>query len=409
VKRTVLNIVFTGHVDHGKSTLIGRLLIDTGSLPDSKVEEVKKVSRELGKEAELAYVTDYLKEEREQNITIDTTQVHFQTGKRAYVIIDAPGHVEFIKNMITGTSQAEAAVLIVDASEGVLEQTRRHAYLIHLLGLKKLVVVINKMDLVGYSEKRYIEVKDELARFLGGLSLEPLYTIPVSAREGENVSVRSRKMQWHRGGCFLKALDSLKQKKLLHNKLPLRFPVQDVYEVDGESVVVGRIVSGTIEKGQEVVELPSGRLNSIESIKIFDSEKQRAEAFESIGVILQEPSLVKRGSVLVPKEDIPELNITLRASVFWMSDPPWGAEKQHRLQCSTQEVPCRVEKISKKMNSSTMELVEKDKDRLHKYEVGDVLIRTENPILTESFMAGGEFGRFVIKDEGRVAGVGIVI
>jgi small GTP-binding protein len=232
MRRTALNIVFTGHVDHGKSTLIGRLLINTNSLPESKVEEVRKVSEELGKEAELAYVTDYLKEEREQNITIDTTQIHFRTKSRDYVIIDAPGHVEFIKNMITGSSQAEAAVLIVDVSEGVLEQTRRHAYLLHLLGLDAVIAVINKMDIVGYSEERYVEVKDQLIDFLTGLPMNPLHVIPVSAREGDNISEETGMMPWYRGRCFLRALDSLKEEKVSYSSMPLRFPVQDIYEVE---------------------------------------------------------------------------------------------------------------------------------------------------------------------------------
>jgi sulfate adenylyltransferase large subunit len=409
MKRKALNIVFTGHVDHGKSTLIGRLLIDTSSLPESKIEEVRRVSKELGKEAELAYITDYLREEREQNITIDTTQIHFKTKKRDYIIIDSPGHVEFIKNMITGTSQAEAAVLIVDVTEGVLEQTRRHAYLIHLLGIRKAVVVINKMDLCDYSEDGYAEVKDEIIKFLSGIGLEPLCAIPVSARDGENISEKSQKMPWYRGPCLLKALDCLKPEKAIHKRQSLRFPVQDVYTVYGDRVAVGKIASGYLHKGYEVIALPSGEAVIVASIKTFDGNKKRAEPSESIGIGFQDSSSVKRGFILVGKDDIPELSDTFRASVFWMFDKPWDVTKSYGLQCSTQDVTCRIEKISRKIDSSTLEVIEKDMDRLHRYETGDVVIRTEPPILTDSFAEGSEFGRFVVKQEGRVVGVGLIM
>jgi sulfate adenylyltransferase large subunit len=409
MRRRALNIVFTGHVDHGKSTLIGRLLIDTNSLPESKIEEVRRVSKELGKEAELAYITDYLREEREQNITIDTTQIHFKTKKRNYVIIDSPGHVEFIKNMITGTSQAEAAVLIVDVTEGVQEQTRRHAYLIHLLGIRKAVVVINKMDLCGYSEDGYAEVKDEIIKFLSGLGLEPLCAIPVSARDGENISARSRNMPWYRGPCFLKALDCLKPEKAVHDRQSLRFPVQDVYTVDGDRVAVGKIASGYLHKGQEVIALPLGEIVRVSSIKTFDGDKKRAEPSESIGICFKNSSSLTRGTVLVTKDDIPELRDTFRASVFWMFVKPWVVTKPYGLQCSTQDVTCRIEKITRKINSSTLEVIERDLDRLQRYEAGDLVIRTERPILTESLSERSEFGRFVVKQEGRVIGIGFIM
>ena len=177
-----MNIVFVGHVDHGKSTLIGRLLYDTNSLPPDKVEEVKKTCEALGKDMEFGFILDHLQEEREQGITIDTCQIFFKTPKRNYVIIDAPGHVEFIKNMITGASQAEAAILIIDANEGVKEQTKRHAYILGMLGLKQIIVLINKMDLADYKEERFNEVKQDIALFFEKLNLKPSYTIPVAAK-----------------------------------------------------------------------------------------------------------------------------------------------------------------------------------------------------------------------------------
>ncbi|GAI20377.1 unnamed protein product, partial [marine sediment metagenome] len=195
----VLSFVIVGHVDHGKSTLIGRLLYDTDSLPSDKIEEIKKVSAGQGKRTEFAYLLDHLEEERKQGITIDTTQVFFKTGKRHYVIIDAPGHVEFVKNMITGASQAEAAVLIVDVTEGVKEQTRRHSYMLSLLGLHQAVVVLNKMDLVDFSEERFNTIKKDVQKWLKSINIEPILDIPISAIKGDNIAKKSENMNWYTG------------------------------------------------------------------------------------------------------------------------------------------------------------------------------------------------------------------
>jgi sulfate adenylyltransferase large subunit len=410
--KNTFKIVFTGHVDHGKSTLIGRLLIDTKSLPDDKLSEIKKISAQLGKEAELAYVTDYLKEEREQNITIDTTQIFFRTSARDYVIIDAPGHVEFIKNMITGTSQAEAAVLLVDASEGVLEQTKRHAYLINMLGLEKVIVAVNKMDLVNYSENIFNEVAKEVGYFLEELSLKPVFTVPVSAKEDVNISVKpsvkSRKMKWYKGPSFLKALSSLKIDRDNDGDKPLRFPVQDVYTIGNEKIAVGRIESGRMFKDQSVVCLPSGSKNSVCSIRVFGKEKKRAEAQESIGIVMKDLDSIKRGIVVVGEQDKPELSDKIKASVFWMKDEPLSLQERLEIRCSTQEVDCGVEVIDRKIDSSTLEVIEDNIDKLLKYEVGEVYIRTRHPIAVEKFGYSKELGGFILKHDGDVAGVGIV-
>ena len=241
----VLNFVIVGHVDHGKSTLIGRLLYDTDSLAPDKIEEIKKASTGQGKRTEFAYLLDHLEEERKQGITIDTTQVFFKSPKRRYVIIDAPGHVEFVKNMITGASQAEAAVLIVDVKEGVQEQTRRHSYMLSLLGLNQVVVVLNKMDLVDFSEQRFNTVKAEAQKWLKSINIEAMYYIPISAIEGDNVAAKSKNMGWYTGPTFLDSLDTMKNKQPPENK-PLLFPIQDVYKIDnGQKIHVER---GIIEK-----------------------------------------------------------------------------------------------------------------------------------------------------------------
>ncbi|HCK33101.1 MAG TPA: adenylyl-sulfate kinase, partial [Rhodospirillaceae bacterium] len=235
-----MRIVIVGHVDHGKSSLIGRLLFDTDSLPPNKQEEIRTMSEKRGMDMEWSFVLDSFQAERDQAITIDTTQIWFSTDKRDYVIIDAPGHREFLKNMISGAAAAEAAILVVDANEGVREQTKRHAYLLHLLGLRQIVVAVNKMDLVNYDEARFKEVSDEVNAYLTSIGLEAKSIVPISARTGDNVAQKTQAMPWYKKGDVIEQLDSFEPLASLSDK-PLRFPVQDVYRFDGQRTLVGRI------------------------------------------------------------------------------------------------------------------------------------------------------------------------
>ncbi len=391
-----LSFVMVGHVDHGKSTLIGRLLYDTGSLPPDKIEEIKAASQEQGREVEFAYVMDHLEEERSRNITIDTAQIFFKTPQREYVIIDAPGHKEFLKNMITGASQAEAAVLIVDAEEGVREQTQRHAYIISLLGLEQLIVVVNKLDVLDYSEEKYKEIDKELAKFLEKIGLKPNYVIPISAKKGDNVSNRSENMDWYDGVTFLEALDSFKNLPSSFEK-PLRFPVQDVYRIDGEQVLVGRLEAGRLNVGDEVLFLPAEKKAVVAAIKEFLVEgKKTAEAGESIGMVLVEEAEIGRGEVACRPSESAPVSDRFKASVFWMSPQPLDREEPLLFKCATEEVPARIEKIEERINSSTLEILEEDARRLNDTEVGEVIISTEKPVVIESFYKTKELGRFVL-------------
>ena len=233
-----MKIVFVGHVDHGKSTLIGRIFYDTNSFPDGKVEQIKKACDAEGMEFEYSFLLDALLEEQEQNITIDTTQIQFRTGKRNYVIIDAPGHKEFLKNMITGAASADAAVLLIAANEGVREQSRRHGYLLSLLGIKQVIVAVNKMDLVGWSQEKFEALKSEYIEFLKQVGMEAKLFVPVSARNGDNVKDRSANTPWYSGPTILDALDHF-QPPASARELPLRFPVQDVYRFDDRRIIAG--------------------------------------------------------------------------------------------------------------------------------------------------------------------------
>ncbi len=403
-----LRFVMVGHVDHGKSTLIGRLLYDTESLPPDKMDEIRIASEEQGKEVEFAYVMDHLEEERARSITIDTAQTFFKTPRREYVIIDAPGHKEFLKNMITGASQAEAAVLIVDAAEGVREQTQRHAFMIDMLGLEQLIVVVNKMDSVDFSEERFEKVKKDQVEFLGRVHLSPTYVIPISAKLGDNVSNRSKKMDWYSGKTFLEALDSFVNLPSVLEK-PLRYPVQLLHQVEGEEVVMGRVEAGILRRGEELVFLPSGEKSRIKKIMEFGTEgREEAEAGRSTGIVLDPPVQPARGEVAcVPGEEPPVTN-RFPASVFWMSPAPFRIEEEILIRVSTEEVPARVVEIKERVDSSTLEILEENAKVLNDTESGEVVIETARPIVVESFYRTKELGRFVLVRRHDVVAGGII-
>ncbi len=390
-----MNIVFVGHVDHGKSTLIGRLLYDTNSLPKDKVEEVKKTCEALGKDMEFGFILDHFQEEREQGITIDTCQIFFKTPKRNYVIIDAPGHVEFIKNMITGASQAEAAILIIDANEGVKEQTKRHAYILGMLGLKQIIVLINKMDLVDYKEERFNEVKQDIAIFFKKLNLKPSYTIPVAAKYGDNIAKESKKMIWYKGKTFLSCLDTFKVKEKSSDKA-LRFPIQDAYKIDDKRIFAGRIESGTIRQGDEITILPQNTKTKVKSVEKFLEKPTMAEAGESIGITTEDPLFIERGNI-VCNGSLPMVTDRIKANVFWMSKKDFNINEMITLKIATQEVSAKIEKIEKKINSSTLEEIKEDIDTLKNNEAGTMIIKTLSPIVADDFNYVPELGRFVFE------------
>jgi sulfate adenylyltransferase large subunit len=391
-----LKFVIVGHVDHGKSTLIGRLLFDTKSLPASKLEEVERISKELGREVEFAFVMDHLQEERDQGITIDTAQTFFQTDRRDYVIIDAPGHKEFIKNMITGASQAEAAVLIVDAEEGVREQTRRHAYLLSMLGLEQVAVVINKMDRVGFARERFEEVSAATSRFLEALGIRAMHVIPISAKLGDNVAQRSGGMGFYDGPTVLEALDAFRVLPRPTEK-PMRMPVQDVHKVGDKRMLLGRIESGTLRAGQEVVFLPSGSTSRVRTIeKFMEPPLESASAGESVGVTLDDALFVERGEVACPPDSRARVTDTVQASVFWMSRQPMAAGEALKIKCATQEVPAKVHRIARRIDSSTLEVIDENASELQNNEIAELTVETKSPVAFETFYDVAELGRFVL-------------
>ncbi len=401
-----LKFVIVGHIDHGKSTLIGRLLYDTGSIPKEKIEEIKQICDSLGKEIEFGYVMDHLEEEREQGITIETTQTFFRTTKRNYVIIDAPGHVEFLKNMITGASQAEAAILIVDASEGVKEQTKRHAYILSMLGITQVIVVINKMDLIKYEKEIFDSIKNDLLKFLNKININPSYIIPISAKDGDFVALKSSKLSWYTGATLLEALDSFMPRERSVDK-PLRFAVQDVYNFN-KRIVVGRVESGLLKKGQLIKVPTTGEHTKVKSIEEFLKNPEEAEPGKSVGFTTEDKLFIDRGNVIVDSNDN-SFNVTseFRASIFWMDKLPYKIGTPIFLRCNTQEVMCTIYSIIKLIDSSSLEVLDSNLGIIKNREAADVLLKTDKEIVIDDFLEIPETGRFVLGKDVTVAG-GIV-
>lgn len=398
-----LKIVIVGMVDHGKSTFTGRLLYDTGSLPDAKLEEIKKASQELGKDVEFAFLLDHLQEEREQEMTIDTTQIFFRTNKRRYVIIDAPGHVEFIKNMITGAAQADAAVLIVDASKGIEVQTKRHAVILGMLGINKVIVVINKMDLAAYEKQKYDSVKKDVLNFLNSIGITPTQVVPISAKKGDFVAEYTETMPWYEGPSVLDALDLLEGQQPDYEK-PLVYPVQDTYYF-GERLLVGRVESGKLAKGEEIIVLPANKKTTVADIKVFEKEKTEAMAGECVALTLTDLFPMERGNVIANELTRPFVTNSFHATIFWLTGNLTKGEKL-TLKCSTQETPCNINSIMARYDSSTMNIIMGEE--LKETEVGEVVIKTEKPLCVTHFTDVPELGRFVIVKGNDVVAGGIV-
>ncbi|WP_368490904.1 GTP-binding protein [Clostridium sp. BJN0013] len=406
--RENLNIVVVGHVDHGKSTLIGRLLYDTNSLPEGEIEKVKKISEDNGKKFEYAYLLDAFEEEQKQGITIDITMLQFFTQKRDYVIIDAPGHKEFLKNMISGAASAEAAILVVDAKEGVMEQSKRHGYILSLIGIKKVFVVINKMDLVDYSEKRFNEVQVEFNEFLNNINIYPERYIPISASKGENIAKKSDKMPWYNGQTVLESMDNIEKDRGIEEK-DLRFPIQDVYKFDNRRIIAGRIQSGTLKKGDEIIIYPSGKSTRVKSIEAWQ-EKDKSDvavAGMSVGITLEDEFYNKRGEVICHKGSPITVGNVFNANVFWLGNNKLVKDKTYKLKIETQEVKFNIISVNKIIDASTLNSSE-NLNFLKKNDVAEVTIKTEEPICFDEFSQFQSTGRFVIVDGYDISGGGII-
>jgi bifunctional enzyme CysN/CysC len=406
--RPQVRIVIVGHVDHGKSTLVGRLLHETGSLPEGKLEMLKAVSARRGMPFEWSFLLDALQTERDQGITIDTTQIRFRTGSRDIVLIDAPGHAEFLRNMITGASQADGAVLIIDALEGVRDQTRRHGYLLHLLGVKQVAVVVNKMDRVDFSAARFEEISDEISAHLIGLGLTPSAVIPISARDGDGVSKRSPRTSWYFGPTVVEALDALEPARPLE-ALSLRLPVQAIYKFDDRRIVAGRIESGHLAAGDEIVIMPAGKIAKIKSVEGWPASpvKGRQRAGRSVGITLDRELFIERGDVIAHVATAPRDTRRIRARIFWLHEQPLMSGASILLRLGTRETRATVVAIEKAVDPG--ELASVETKSIARNHVGEIDIALAQPVAADPYTDNPRTGRLVIEVNGRIAGGGLVL
>ncbi|MDE2223514.1 MAG: 50S ribosome-binding GTPase, partial [Candidatus Omnitrophica bacterium] len=410
--REQMNVVIVGHVDHGKSTLVGRLLAETGSLPEGKLEAVKAQCLRNAKPFEYAFLLDALKDEQAQGITIDTARSFFKSAKRDYIIIDAPGHIEFLKNMISGAARAEAALLLIDAHEGIRENSKRHGYMMRFLGIKNIAVCVNKMDLVNYDSKVFDQIKADYTKFLKDIDLNPQAFIPIAAFHGDNMIAPSPKMPWYKGGCVLDVLDGF-QKAAPLNQLPFRMPVQDIYkfteEGDERRIVAGRVETGAIQVGEDIIFLPSGKKNRIKSIEYFNGPA-RNEAFagQSVGFTYATEIYIRPGEILCKaSEKLPHVSNKFRANVFWMGKQPLIKGKTYKLKIATQQVPVIIAEIEHVLNAA--ELASSQKPHVDRHEVGEIIFETLKPVAFDTVGDIAPTGRFVLVDNYEIAGGGIIL
>ena len=411
--RAQMNIVIVGHVDHGKSTVIGRLLADTGTLPKGKLESVKANCRKNSKPFEYAFLLDALKDEQSQGITIDMARCFFKTAARDYIIIDAPGHIEFLKNMITGASRAESALLVIDVDEGIKENSKRHGQMVSMLGVKQVTVLVNKMDLVDFSEEVFEKLKADYSEFLAQIKVKPVSFIPVSAREGDNIATLSDRMPWYKGATVLQQLDGFTSDKQLQDK-PFRFPVQDIYKFtrqnDDRRIVAGTVAAGSVSVGDEVLFLPSGKQSAIQSVETFNTAlKQIATTGDAFGFTLTTQIYIRPGELMVkPSEPLPEVGTRFRVNIFWVGRAPMILEKEYKLKIGSARASVKLAEICNTLDASDLSY-SNNKHQLDCRDVGECILETSRPIAFDPAAASETTGRFVIVDNYEIAGGGIVI
>ncbi len=404
-----IKIVIAGHVDHGKSTLVGRLLCDTGQVHADRKKKVERKCKRDGKRFEFAFLLDAFEEEQDQGVTIDATETRWDFGGRRFLLIDTPGHREFSKNMVTGASRADAAILLIDAAEGIREQFRRHGHILAMLGITRVIVAVNKMDLAECNARKFAAIKTEATAFLTGIGIPPAAIIPVSAVHGDNLLKKSRKMPWYGGKTLAGALLDIKVSRNPASE-PLRFSVQDVYKFDEKRIYAGRVESGIIRKGEEVKFLPSGQTARVKTIERWREPGARAAKHgDCVGITLTDQLFVERGEVAAGLAHAPEAADTVRANIFWMGDRPLKAGREYRFRLAAQEAGCRLVSVENVIDAETFEKVDASGDEIARNNMGDVTLQLDRPVVHDAFSKAPAMGRFVLADDGRVSGGGIIL
>ncbi len=408
-----MDIVAVGHVDHGKSTVIGRLMADTGSLPDGKLDQVKAMCKINARPFEYAFLLDALKNEQAQGITIDTARCFFNTPKRHYIIHDAPGHVEFLKNMITGASRAQAALLVIDAKEGVRENSKRHGYILSMLGIRQISVLVNKMDLLDWDQAAFDAIRHEYADFLGRLGVHPLSFVPVSARDGANIVHRAVEAPWYDGPTVLEQVEDFKR---LDDDLdrPFRMPLQDVYKFtaagDDRRIFVGTVETGRIRPGDNVVFLPSGKHSTVRTIEALSGPRpDEAYSGQAAGLTLDTQVYAKPGEMMVrADEPAPLIATRLRANVFWMGTAPLIRGRRYVLRMGAARVPVELESVMSVLDEQELQSVT-GAAQVERHAVAEVIFRATRPVAFDAADTLEPTSRFVIVHGWDTAGCGIAL
>lgn len=409
--KELLNIVTVGHVDHGKSTVVGRMLADAGALPEGKLESIRENCRRNSKPFEYAFLLDALKNEQAQGITIDTARCFFQTATRDYILIDAPGHIEFLKNMVTGASRAEAALMVIDASRGVEENTRRHGYFLQMLGIRQTAVLVNKMDLVGYEQSVYESIRAEFSAFLAQIGVEPESFIPVSGMCGDNIVNRSQNMPWYSGVTMLEQMDAFRPLPTAE-KQSFRMPVQGVYKFtekgDERRIVAGTVESGTLRAGDELVFLPSGKKTTVKSLEIFNAPTPHSFTPDTAaGFTMTEEIFVRRGEIACrTDETLPCVGVRLKANVFWLGAKAFDRSRGYTLKCGTARVGMKLEAMLRVVNAASLDC--DSRDFCAKNEVCECVLSLDAPLAFDLAATLDGTSRFVIVDGYEIAGGGII-
>ncbi len=410
-----MNLIFIGHIDHGKSTTVGRLLYDTKAVTE---QDMKKIKDEVAKynrpTFEFAFVMDQLKEERERGITIDIMHRDFQTPKFYFTIIDAPGHRDFVKNMITGASQADAAVLVVSCVDGVQSQTREHAYLAKVLGINQVVVGLNKIDAANYDRAKYDEAKNKVSELLKtvGYDVSKMLFVPYSALEGANVSSKSDKLSWYNGPTLLEALDTFKVPEKPVDK-PLRLPIQDVYSIAGFGTVpVGKVETGVMKPGDQVIIMPSGVKTEIKSIEMHHQQLQKAEPGDNVGFNVKgvDKKDMRRGDVVGPVSSPPTVAQEFTAQIVVINHPTAIAPGYTPVfHIHTAQIAATVVEIMEKKDPKTGQTLQKNPEFIKNGDVAIIRVKPSKPIVVEKYGDFPHLGRFAIRDMGQTVAAGVVL
>jgi len=412
-----MNIITAGHVDHGKSSLIGRLLFETGAIREEELKKLRELAKEFKREGmEYAYILDREKEERARGLTIDIMHRPFETQKYFFTIIDCPGHRDFVKNMITGASQADGAILVVSAKpgEGVQEQTKEHVFLMKVLGINQLIVAINKMDLADFSQERYNEVKEAVSNLLKtvGYDVSKIPFIPVSAHTGDNVTKRSEKMNWYTGPLLVEALDMFEVPPRPVDK-PLRIPVQDVYSITGVGTVpVGKVETGVLKVGDTVVFEPAGVSGEVKSIEIHHQPVQEAKPGDNIGFNVRGISReqLRRGDVAGHPDNPPTVVKEFTAQIIVLQHPTVIAPGYTPVfHCHTASVACTIEEIIAKIDPKTGQVVQEHPDFIKTGDAARVRVRPTKPMVIEKQSDFPQLAKFAIRDMGITVAAGICL